>query len=486
MTTAKIRPFENIALLLTTIPVAAWFSWQNRNYQLDDSLIYLRYIRNFFEGRGLTYNEGDYFNGLTSPLYSYFLIICNGITHNLQYTTIFLSFFFLCAAAIYGAFAFSDNKIEQAICGFSVASFNYFYTTFGMETTLFLFLSALILCLYKHERYYSLGIAIGLLILTRTEGIFLGAVVLLHYTIIHKKLPPVKYFIVPALVIIANLIFNSLYYGAPLPATGNAKIGQGRSGFWGSGFVFLQVEYMKNWFFGGNLKMLYFLIPAAAIGLWAKRTLVATHLFAAYLIILGCFYVFLLIPNYHWYYAPFFYFLTLFSAIGTFRVLAGIYRLAKKKTAYALAAVPVLIAASAFGTQSLKLSDISRGSVDSYKNIGNWITENTPKNSVVAAVEIGTIGWYADRYIIDILGLTNPYNADYIAKKDVHSWLTKYSPDYILVHEPLWVFETTANCLEHADAYKPVPNFQFPGYQLLAKSKSEGAAIRAAQCGQTG
>ena len=34
-------------------------SWQVREYQLDDALIYLRYIRNFIEGNGLVYNKGE-------------------------------------------------------------------------------------------------------------------------------------------------------------------------------------------------------------------------------------------------------------------------------------------------------------------------------------------------------------------------------------------------------------------------------------------
>ncbi|AOJ02738.1 hypothetical protein WS70_13625 [Burkholderia mayonis] len=486
MTQAKSRPFRNIALLLATIPVAAWLSWKNRDYQLDDSLIYLRYVRNLFDGLGLTYNAGDHFNGLTSPLYSYLLIAANSVTHSLQYTTIFLSFVFLCAAAIYGAAALSENRFEQALCGFFVVSFNYFYTTFGMETTLFLFLTALTLHFYRNDRLYLVGATIGFLILTRTEGVFLGAVIFGHYIFTRKRIPPLKYLVVAAAIILANLLFNYLYYGAPLPATGNAKIGQGRSGFWGTRYPFLNVMYMKDWFFGGDYRLLWFLFPSAVIGLFARRSSATAYLTVAYLALLGGFYVFLHIPNYHWYYAPFFYFLVLFSAIGAYQLISMAIGLAKKRKAYLLAAVPVTIVTAVFGAHNLKLADIVRGSFDPYRSIGNWINDNTPKSAVVAAVEIGTIGWYGNRYIIDILGLTNPYNADFIANKDVHSWLTKYSPDYILVHDPLWPFEATATCLTSAGAYAPEPRFNFPGYHLLVKSAAPGAKERATACGQTG
>jgi len=436
MTPAKtLPPFSNISLLLATIPISAWLSWKSRNYQLDDSLIYLRYIRNLFDGFGLTYNAGDYFNGLTSPLYSYLLIAANCVTHNLQYSTIFLSFAFLCTAAIYGAASLSKNRFEQALCGFFVVSFNYFYTTFGMETTLFLFLTSLVLYCYLEERLYLAGIAVGLLILTRTEGVFLGVVVFCHYAITRKRIPPLKYLIAPAIIILVNLLFNYLYYGAPLPATGNAKIGQGRSGFWGTGHPFLNVAYMKNWFFGGDYRQFWFLYPTAALGVFFRRSSHATYLILAYLALLGAFYVFLRIPNYHWYYAPFFYFLLLFSALGTYRVIEMLVKLAIRQKTYLLAAVPMISATVAFGAYNLKLADIERGSFDPYKNIGIWINDNTPRNAVVAAAEIGTVGWYGNRYIIDILGLTNKYNADFIANKHVHSWLTNYSPDYILIRE---------------------------------------------------
>jgi hypothetical protein len=486
MKQANRSPLRNILLLLCTVPVAAWFSWKSREYQLDDSLIYLRYVRNLFDGFGLTYNAGDHFNGLTSPLYSYVLIAANVVTHNLQYTTIFLSFLFLCLAAIYGAAALSENRIEQVLAGFFIVSFNYFYATFGMETTLFLFLTALVLHWYRHGRLLLTGIAVGLVILTRAEGVLLGGVILSHYVLVNKRLPPLKYLALPAVILFANAIFNTLYYGSPLPATGNAKIGQGRSGYWGTGFLFLHVEYMRDWFFGGNYRLLWFMFPTAAFGIWATRHALTTRLSLAYIALLGAFYVFLRIPSYHWYYGPFFYFLLLFSAIGAFRLVQLAVQLPTRRSVAVVLATPLIAIIVAFGALNLKLADITRGSFDPYRNIGNWIAGNTPHNSSVAAAEIGTIGWYANRYVIDILGLTNPYNADFITRKDVHSWLTKYAPDYILIHDPVWPFESTADCLTQSGAYTAAPGFDFPGYRLLVKSTRSDAAANRLACGRTG
>ncbi|WP_429335850.1 hypothetical protein [Paraburkholderia sp. 35.1] len=473
---------ENALLLAITIAVGGYLAWQTRNFQLDDALIYLRYLRNLFDGHGLTYNAGDRFNGLTSPLYSYLLILANVLTRNLQYTTIFLSFVFLCAAAITGAHLLASGKYEQTLCALIIVSFNYFYDTFGMETSLFLFLSALALILYRREQFFGLGLVLGLLFITRSEGVFLGLVLVVDFFVRNRKVPHVKYFVAPVILLAANFAFNYYYYGAFLPATGNAKLGQGKSGLWGEGLIFLHVQYMKGAFFGGDLRLLAFMLPVGLVGVLTSLRQRIVLLAILYLVLLGSFYVFLHIPNYHWYYAPFFFFGLLFVGVGAWKVLSFTYERSRGSAVVLTLFLAFFLATSGFVYHSFGISNIQRGSMDVYKNIGEWIKANTPGNAVVASVEIGTVGWYSDRYIIDILGLTNRYNADYIAHKDLYSWLTKYTPDYILVHQPLWSFEASADCLLASGAYAPVEVFNFEGYRLLKRSDAVGTQQRIRTC----
>ena len=42
-----------------------------RGHELDDALIYARYIQNLISGNGFVYNAGEAVNGLTSPLFAY-------------------------------------------------------------------------------------------------------------------------------------------------------------------------------------------------------------------------------------------------------------------------------------------------------------------------------------------------------------------------------------------------------------------------------
>src|SRR5690554_6720800 len=78
----------------------AVFTWLSRNHQVDDALIYLRYVRNVIEGNGLTYNPGEKFNGLTSPLHTYLMIATVWIVRNYQVAMIGLSAVCFAGAAL--------------------------------------------------------------------------------------------------------------------------------------------------------------------------------------------------------------------------------------------------------------------------------------------------------------------------------------------------------------------------------------------------
>jgi hypothetical protein len=95
------------------------------------------------------------------------------------------------------------------------------------------------------------------------------------------------------------------------------------------------------------------------------------------------------------------------------------------------------------------------------------LNQHTAENAKIAAVEIGTIGWYSDRHIIDILGLVNPLNARFIGERRFEEWLNHYSPDYILIHDPLWPHEAGAVAARDAGRFAPDPRFTFAGYGLL-------------------
>lgn len=436
-------------LFLLPILCVAYFTYLAAGLQLDDALIYLRYVRNFQAGDGLIYNLAESFNGLTSPLFTVAMLLATFFSKNFQTIMILLSAALFMGAALLGGHLFAKSRLESAITATALACCGYFYSTFGMETGLFLFLIAASLMLYRKESPWFL-ITLALLVTTRSEGIFLALVLGFDYLYLHRKLPDWRHLVAAAIVFCLPFAFNLLYYGALMPATGSAKIAQGKSGLWGENWIFLNVAYLRESFFSRSLFAQLFLCCAALGGLVALRTKHDVWLSVLFLVLLLCLYVVLNIPNYHWYYAPFFYFLIIFAC-------RGIWQFARLALAQgvltAQSATLALLLIGALVTVQKVVSLEVRGATQSFVEMGLWLRDNTPEDASVAMVEIGTVGWYSQHPIVDILGLVSPYNAFYVGKRQFMHWLLHYQPDFILRHEPAWAHEQSIPPLEEEGLY---------------------------------
>ncbi|MCB0334531.1 MAG: hypothetical protein KDD55_13590, partial [Bdellovibrionales bacterium] len=73
--------------------------------------------------------------------------------------------------------------------------------------------------------------------------------------------------------------------------------------------------------------------------------------------------------------------------------------------------------------------------------IGTWLAQNTPQEAKIATAEIGALGWYSKRYMIDILGLVTPGNSQRLKDQKLSEWLSHYEPDFLVVHDPPWPLE---------------------------------------------
>ncbi len=82
--------------------------------------------------------------------------------------------------------------------------------------------------------------------------------------------------------------------------------------------------------------------------------------------------------------------------------------------------------------------------VTAYREVGTWLRQHTPPGSVVAAWEIGAIGYYSDRPILDYLGLITPAAQEHVARGDYSWWVHERPPDYVIVRDPPGGFELAA------------------------------------------
>lgn len=460
-------------LLGSSLCVLAYLAWYARNFQLDDGLIYLRYFRNFFDGHGLVYNRGEYFNGLTSPLYAYLMLAVGTIIPDLQLTTVVLAFLSMAGALVLLGLYFRAQYGSALVTlgGLLGVALPYFYSNFGMETPLFMLMIAASLLLYQRQQYAALAVVSALLILTRAEGVFLPLALIVDHLLSKRPIPSLKILIAPALILCAHYIFNRVYFGSFLPATGSAKIWQGQSGLWGDDYpLFLHASYFYQVAFGEKPWLLGGIVLTAITGILAElRKSRAVILFFVFYLL---FFSLLNIPNYGWYYAPYFLLVPYFSALGIVVIANFFIRKYPQRSMFIRAFLVVLVALPLF----IVLMTFRPPSTPHapYRQIGMWLNQNTKPTDSIAMVEIGTVGYYSERPIIDILGLVNPHNAEFIGRRQFDKWLEHYHPEYFLAHQPLWGHEVSIKRLVRRREVGVRPDFVFPGYMLYCRKGKPG------------
>ncbi|MGH0032537.1 MAG: hypothetical protein ACQGVC_22325 [Myxococcota bacterium] len=447
--------------------LVAWFSVQNREYELDDALIYFRYLRNALDGHGLVYNPGEWHNGLTSPLYTHLAWLVSWLAGGIRGPLWVLASLLTVGAlaALFALFARGEKRPVFAVlgCGY-LASSLYTYSVYGLETPLFVGLSALCLLLWERERIFGLGVAGALLVLCRGEG----ALLLLAMAAVHlwrgRPLPRPRDFALPALLLLANAAHNQATYGAPLPETLMAKIHQGRSGLWGS-FPFVRHAGSQLAYFAGSgvLFTAWLLLAAAGVRRLGRRD--ASLAILLFLFLLTVFYTALQLPQYHWYYAPYHFFGAMYAGLGA----AWLYDQARHpagRVATVAVAVGVLVTlAWSTATQPLGQSTRERD----YRRIAAWLERNTRPDARVAMIEVGIVGYHSRRPVVDILGVVSPGNAQALGDRRFGDWRDLHRPDLILLHEPLVPHERAAMEGLPPGAWRRHPRFDVPGYVLLTR-----------------
>jgi hypothetical protein len=402
------------ALFICVIVIA--LSVVVRHFHLDDSLIYARYISHALQGRGLEFNPGEPVNALTSILDTWFVLALARVLHgNVLLAQAILSCLFLIAAALV-----VESMVPLA--GMMVAALCLPYWCVGMETSLFMFLLALSVYAYVNDRVDWLPLLCILTALSRFEGAALTPVIAWQLWK-RRRFPRLWSFIPVVLLIVFYLFFNLHFYHAPLPQSATAKFGQGMSGYWGRWpTAFLRTSEVIYGPFGKAEIALIGLVILAGFGMRHHSMSKRNEIVVPFVLILGSFYVLFNIPDYFWYYAPFLMFVVLYAV----RLIPETR--ASQRAGFAFA-VCLAVASGVY----LKKHTIN--AVD-YISMAQWMDQNTPREARIASVETGTIGWYCDRNLIDIVGLTTPQNAHYTARHDFSSWITE-KPDFIVVHSKL-------------------------------------------------
>lgn len=225
----------------------------------DDAFISLRYAKNFADGKGLVFNEGEFVEGYTNFLWTILFIPFHLSDHidpvNASYFWGILSFLGTCIYLILFRKKFLETEFPFALSCFVLLHHNRVFATGGLETSLhgFLFLAAsYYLTNSKTVTFYSIlpGIVFSSLsCFNRPDGllfhILAGIYLILKFSQkvrsneTHSLLlkPSFGILCITYLSPVFFYIWKLEYYGNLLPNTFYAKSG-GSANLW-QGFVYL-------------------------------------------------------------------------------------------------------------------------------------------------------------------------------------------------------------------------------------------------------
>ena len=218
------------AALLLVAGCAVWVTFRvATGVQLEDAWITYRYAVNLATGQGFVFNPGEYVLGTTTPLLTLALGLLGRLFGPANISV--LSTTLMIAAGVAAALI-TFRLIQRLGFGAGPALVTLAVFVFhpdmlwlsggGMETPLVLLLMAWSALSLARENSISAAVAVGLLLLTRIDGVVWAGLVLLTIGIRSSR-RLWKAVGVVALIVVPWLLFATWYFGSPVPHSVTAK-----------------------------------------------------------------------------------------------------------------------------------------------------------------------------------------------------------------------------------------------------------------------
>ncbi len=431
-----------------------WVASQAWRFLGDDAYITLTYAKCIADGRGFVFNHPPPTLGTTTPFFALTIGLLGRAMRGVDVSQIAAVFTALCwvgTAWLVVLFRkrFGLSQVEAAIVACVVLFSVYIASTIGnpigAEALVFSFLLTLSIALAVSRCWFAAGITTGLLFLTRGEGALLGpilAVFALITSLKEKPKNPLAHLWAPcllalgfALPVLAWFLYAKATFGHFLPHTLEVKMAQGRAAvrptfvqrlpYWAShwGGRFPGVPQLKYLFWA--LAFLGLVFPIYGNPRWYM------FLIWGYAYVIG--YAALGVRAYHWYQKPLQFVWILLVGLGIVALIRVLTRMPRTKRALGRA-VAALIAAAGLGFplagnvwRTLHYEGDPRA--PSYLSACQWLREHTKPEESVVAGEIGYVGYFTDKRIIDLAGLIMPEACEGGEVRGTNWILQTYEPD---------------------------------------------------------
>ncbi len=426
-----------IALYVLLVTAALFGAFSRWAY--DDPYITYRYAENLAGGRGFVYNPGERVLSTTTPLFTLLLAAVAWLGIDVPL-----------AASLIGAFSLAGGAVflqdlartwRLPLAGWTALAlyptFPLLVSTLGSETPLYLACCLGAFAYYARREYPRAALFAALAALARPDGLLVAGVLAADYALRIRRPVPWK---AAGLLLAPLLAWNGFawaYFGSPVPVTLAAKQSQGVMAIstpFLPGFFSLADNYLARPHYLAAIMLAGFGIAAL---LWRER---CWGLLLAWTSLYFAGYTALQVSSYFWYYAPL---VPGFIALIGLGLAAGGLISRRLQRAAAFAAGLALVALAAF--QASDLATLRRSPdprFPIYQAAGEWLAASTPVEAQVGTLEVGIIGYFSQRPMLDFTGLIQPEVATQLTAQatyeDAARWAVKRFPlDYLVLHDGL-------------------------------------------------
>ncbi|MCS6881968.1 MAG: hypothetical protein RMK84_08295 [Oscillochloridaceae bacterium] len=436
-------------------------------YGFDDPYITYRYATNLADGHGFVYNPGERVLSTTAPLYA--LLLAPFAALGLEVPLI--SNLIGCVSQGAGALALwrLGRLAEMPLAGGAAAVLYslspYMALTLGAETTFFTAVTLWGFVALARGRPAVAGSLLAIATLTRADAAlaaFVGGSALLlgdppgsilHRTDadtptgnrpsqrerpLYRNLHPLLRFGgAYALIVLPFLGAAWIYFGSPLPATLGAKRSQARipgSRSYLAGLGQQLAGLVQRPLFWPLLG----LAPLGLVTGLSRRVPLLLPLAWGSLHALA--YSLLGVTAYFWYYSPAALALIIAAAMGAATLAAWLRQRRAARIGVVIVAVLIVMVLAAQVRALTGMLTQPDPRLSLYRAAGQWLAANTGVSDRVGALEVGIIGYYSGRPMVDFAGLIQPEVARVIAKGGSYDAAARqaisvYRPAYLVNQE---------------------------------------------------
>ena len=391
----------------------------------DDPYITYHYAANLAQGDGFVFNIGESLLSTTTPLYTLLLALAGFGGLNIPLVSTALG----CLSLAVGGWAFWQlgqhwHTQTAGWVGLLLYPLHPLLTvTLSNETALCLTLGLLGLLLTVRKQIAQAAIVLALATLARHDAVIIAALCAsCHFGFKVWRLDFWK----QRQLIVFCLLYGSLllpwfgfawwYFGAPMPITLMVKQQQGKMLISQLFLAGLRDYASYHWTYPTYFLHSVTLIIGLVAAFWRRSPWLWLVAWSGLYTLA---YSLLRVPGYFWYFGPVVPGLVALIAVGAEFIAQRLTSLMRDKSRVTSLESSILNPQSFIllfalllwlpqVRSTIQLKDLNDNRLGLYQKTGEWLRANTPPTASIGTLEVGIIGYFAQRRLVDFAGLLQP------------------------------------------------------------------------------